>query len=443
MRDYSWVVLARSNVVHAPPRTPKSATAPAFVSRAHQLRALTEGRTLEPAGGRSRVLPPRMGGSPQAARTAVGRSQAGAPASMGSEARLLRGGSEPRLAQLGSEARLVRREPVHITFVIARSPGIPEPVAGALSGLAAAVWFGRDPVDVLAAGNALARTLADAGDLIRTRRRNPRPSRAGRSRARSRRPRHVSTRRSRLRGYCESRRLTYCYWPGRKFDHVHPRRGGSGYTIGSGCRWDASRVLALNADHLGVRTHGTGPEPDPRPSPGCCALLRPYGSPARRRQARSPVRRVRTPHDPDCSITTASPHGSEMTSHWRPRFDGSGHLVLFLHAHLPYVRDPEEENGLAETWFYEAVTGSGQGVGDSRIRSVAVLIAVATSVLGCSGSGRRRSPTAKLRTEVRARSARAVACRSLLRLRSTAARRVCRLSADHREGCRWRSPERS
>lgn len=333
-----------------------------------------------------------MGGSPQAARTAVGRSQAGAPASMGSEARLLRGGSEPRLAQLGSEARLVRREPVHITFVIARSPGIPEPVAGALSGLAAAVWFGRDPVDVLAAGNALARTLADAGDLIRTRRRNPRPSRAGRSRARSRRPRHVSTRRSRLRGYCESRRLTYCYWPGRKFDHVHPRRGGSGYTISSGCCWDASRVLALNADHLGVRTHGTGPEPDPRPSPGCCALLRPYGSPARRRQARSPVRRV-----PDAS----------------------------------------------RSWFYEAVTGSGQGVGDSRIRSVAVLIAVATSVLGCSGSGRRRSPTAKLRTEVRARSARAVACRSLLRLRSTAARRVCRLSADHREGCRWRSRERS
>ena len=45
-----------------------------------------------------------------------------------------------------------------------------------------------------------------------------------------------------------------------------------------------------------------------------------------------------------------------MTSDWRPRFDGFGHLVLFLHAHLPYVRDPEEENGLAETWFYEALT---------------------------------------------------------------------------------------
>ena len=31
-------------------------------------------------------------------------------------------------------------------------------------------------------------------------------------------------------------------------------------------------------------------------------------------------------------------------------------LVVFLHAHLPYVRDPEDENGLAEGWFFEAVT---------------------------------------------------------------------------------------
>jgi len=34
----------------------------------------------------------------------------------------------------------------------------------------------------------------------------------------------------------------------------------------------------------------------------------------------------------------------------------TGHLVVFLHAHLPYVRDPEDENGLAEGWFFEAVT---------------------------------------------------------------------------------------
>ena len=33
-----------------------------------------------------------------------------------------------------------------------------------------------------------------------------------------------------------------------------------------------------------------------------------------------------------------------------------GHLVVFLHAHLPYVRDPDDENGLAEAWFFEAVT---------------------------------------------------------------------------------------
>jgi len=30
--------------------------------------------------------------------------------------------------------------------------------------------------------------------------------------------------------------------------------------------------------------------------------------------------------------------------------------VLFLHAHLPYVRDPEEKNDLAEDWLFEAVT---------------------------------------------------------------------------------------
>ena len=163
MHDYSWVVLARSTVVHAPPRTPRPVTAPAFVGRAHQLHALTEGRTLEGAGAGGGVLPPHMGASAQAARTAVGGSQVAAPASMGSEARLLRVDAESRLAQLGSEGRLVRREPVHIPFVIARSPGIPEPVTGALSALAAAVWFGSDPVDVLVAGDALVRALADAG----------------------------------------------------------------------------------------------------------------------------------------------------------------------------------------------------------------------------------------------------------------------------------------
>jgi hypothetical protein len=162
-RDYRLVVLARSNVVHAPPRAPRSATAsPAFVSRAQQLRALTEGRTLELIGGGGRVLPPRVGEGPQAAPTAVGRSQVRPPASMESDPRLPVD-SEPRLAQLGSEARLIRREPQYIPFVIARSPGTPEPVAGALSALAAAVWFGRDPVAVLAAGNMLVTALADAG----------------------------------------------------------------------------------------------------------------------------------------------------------------------------------------------------------------------------------------------------------------------------------------
>ena len=161
-REYRQLVLARSNVVHAPQGTPRSAAAPAFVSRAQQVRALTEGRTLEPTGGEVPVLTPRVGESPQAPPSTVGRSQVGPPASMGSEPRF-RLDSEPRPAQLGSEARLIRREPQHIPFVIARSPRTPESVAAALSALAEAVWFGREPADVLTAGTMLERALADAG----------------------------------------------------------------------------------------------------------------------------------------------------------------------------------------------------------------------------------------------------------------------------------------
>jgi len=91
IRDYRWAVLARSNVIHAPPTTPRAPTTPAFV------------------GGVS----PRVGASPEAERVAVGRGLLGARASMGSEV-LPRVGSELRLAERGSEARLVRREGVHI-----------------------------------------------------------------------------------------------------------------------------------------------------------------------------------------------------------------------------------------------------------------------------------------------------------------------------------------
>jgi 1,4-alpha-glucan branching enzyme len=34
----------------------------------------------------------------------------------------------------------------------------------------------------------------------------------------------------------------------------------------------------------------------------------------------------------------------------------SGHLALILHAHLPFVRHPEHENFLEETWLFEAIT---------------------------------------------------------------------------------------
>src|SRR5439155_18097202 len=34
----------------------------------------------------------------------------------------------------------------------------------------------------------------------------------------------------------------------------------------------------------------------------------------------------------------------------------SGHLALILHAHLPFVRHPEEEHFLEEDWLFEAIT---------------------------------------------------------------------------------------
>ena len=33
-----------------------------------------------------------------------------------------------------------------------------------------------------------------------------------------------------------------------------------------------------------------------------------------------------------------------------------GYLCLMLHAHLPFVRHPEEEYFLEENWFFEAIT---------------------------------------------------------------------------------------
>jgi hypothetical protein len=163
MRDYQWVVLARSNVIHAPSTTPTAATPPAFVTHPEQARALAEGGALRPVGEGDELVPPPLGVGPQAGPTAGGQRRVGAPSSAASEARPRGVGSEFRLAPRGSELRLSRREALHIPFVIARTPGIPRQVTAALNVLAAAVWSGRDPIHVLAAGNALASALADAG----------------------------------------------------------------------------------------------------------------------------------------------------------------------------------------------------------------------------------------------------------------------------------------
>ena len=87
MRDYQWVVLARSNVIHAPPKTTRVASMPAVVG------AATERAPHVGQGG-------SVGGSAQ----------------MGSEARLagVDSGfglaSERRFAYRGSEARLAPRD---------------------------------------------------------------------------------------------------------------------------------------------------------------------------------------------------------------------------------------------------------------------------------------------------------------------------------------------
>src|SRR5262249_60525216 len=36
----------------------------------------------------------------------------------------------------------------------------------------------------------------------------------------------------------------------------------------------------------------------------------------------------------------------------------TGYLALILHAHLPFVRQLEHEDSLAERWFFEAITES-------------------------------------------------------------------------------------
>jgi Domain of unknown function (DUF4912) len=169
MHNYQWVVLARSNVVHAPPTTARVASTPEFVSRAQQLRLLAESRDREPdrAGGALVAAPTRRARHvEQAAGAPVSM---GAPAGIGSETRPLSAGSELRLAsevrfaRAGSEARLTRREQVHVPLVMPGSPEMTARAAAALGALAAAVWLGRDPIDVLHTGSKLASTLADAG----------------------------------------------------------------------------------------------------------------------------------------------------------------------------------------------------------------------------------------------------------------------------------------
>jgi len=38
-----------------------------------------------------------------------------------------------------------------------------------------------------------------------------------------------------------------------------------------------------------------------------------------------------------------------------------GYFALVLHAHLPFVRHPEDPTVMEERWLYEAITGSSRG----------------------------------------------------------------------------------
>ena len=40
----------------------------------------------------------------------------------------------------------------------------------------------------------------------------------------------------------------------------------------------------------------------------------------------------------------------------KPSTPPNGYLALVLHAHLPYVRNPDHEKFLEENWFFEAMT---------------------------------------------------------------------------------------
>jgi hypothetical protein len=64
VHQYRKVVLARSNVVDAPPNMPRPAASPVFVSRREQRRAFELGVTLDSRRGEpSAPLPPKAGGA--------------------------------------------------------------------------------------------------------------------------------------------------------------------------------------------------------------------------------------------------------------------------------------------------------------------------------------------------------------------------------------------
>ena len=226
MRNYQWVVLARSNVIHAPPAKARVASAPAFVSRAEQLRLLAESRDREPD---------RAAGDPVAAPTTgvshVGQA-GGPPASRDAPARIgVRDATA--LSRLGAPPR----------FGVALRPGW---VGGSTHAARAGAHTFRHVREYRNAGPGGCRTrracrgcvawtrpnrraprrkqpgqqVGRRGDPSWTGGSDPRPSGAGRCAARAGRFTYVLIRQGGVHGERESRWLHYGHRPGRELHHV-------------------------------------------------------------------------------------------------------------------------------------------------------------------------------------------------------------------------------
>ncbi len=153
------VVLARSNVVHAPPEQPRPFGSPVFVGRSEQQDALRQGQSLSYRGAANRQ---GLSSYPywSTATPSMWLLWPGA-----SEARLFGIGSELRLTGVGSEGRLLRSNSLRRPVATARVLRTPARMARATNALAGAIK-GGDQVAAHAAADSLATAMVAAGTPV-------------------------------------------------------------------------------------------------------------------------------------------------------------------------------------------------------------------------------------------------------------------------------------